>query len=178
MILFAFQSLSQSETLRNCFGFNLFRNFNIFCHTFGAARKIQPLKTSKMFKIWFLAAFAVIIVASHPPREQNEHFRLYRGQIRFAVSMIKSLRKYNPQSNIFCSPHSVYRILLRAYIGTGGAIKQSLSDVLFLDWAKDENDIADAYVNEKLARSKRFLGERIHFNSVDKFYITRKAMLM
>lgn len=110
-------------------------------------------------------------------QRRDDAFRLYRGQGRFAVSMMTSLRKIHPGKNLFFSPHSVYRTLIRAYIGTGGEIKDSLKEILFLDWVRHENDIDDAYKAEKIARATRFEGTRIQFTSVDKFYITRNAML-
>lgn len=131
-----------------------------------------------MLKIWLLAATAVIVMSSPTSTEDKScSFRLYQGQSRFAVSMIKSLSKNHPRSNLFFSPHTIYRTLIRAYIGSGGAIKKSLKNALFLDWSSDENDVADAYKMEKLARAERFSGDSIHFKSVDKFFVTRNIML-
>lgn len=128
-----------------------------------------------MWKICILAA--IIFVVSSVPAEENYDFHLYRGQTQFALSIMCSLRRIHAGKNLFFSPHSIYRTLLRAYISANDEIKASLKDVLFLDWAKHETDVIDAYKTEKIARAARHLGEHIHFNSVDKFYVTRNIML-
>lgn len=133
-----------------------------------------------MSKIWILAIIFIVITSvflEDVPIQRNDDSRLYRGQSHFVVAMMKSLKKIYPRKNLFFSPHSIYRTLLRAYIGSGGEIKDSLKEVLFLDWIQHENDIDNAYKAEKIARAKRFTGEKIHFNSSDKFYVTKNAML-
>lgn len=120
---------------------------------------------------------AITLISSLVSLEEDVNYRLYRGQAQFAVSILNTLAKLNPEKNLFLSPHSIYRTLLRAYIGSGGAIKESLREVLFLDWTNDENDITDAYKVEKIARAARFSGDNIHFSSSDKFYVPRDVML-
>lgn len=129
-----------------------------------------------MLKIWILVAIAVV-ATSTSPEDKNDDFRLYGGQSQFAISMMNSLSRSYQKQSIFFAPHGIYRTLLRAYVGSGGAIKQSLKEVLFLDWAKDENDIADAYKTEKSARDARSYGDKIHFSSADKFYIPKDVMI-
>lgn len=63
-----------------------------------------------MLKVLVLTAIAVV-VTSIPADDNNDEFRLYRGQSRFSVSMIKSMNKLYPGKSMFFSPH--YRTLLR-----------------------------------------------------------------
>lgn len=119
----------------------------------------------------------VVIVVTSVPLDERDDFRLCRGQFQFSLSIISSLRKIYPGKNLFFSPYSIYRTLLRAYVTANDEIKASLKDVLCLDWAEHESDVIDAYKAEKMARAARNLGETIHFNSVDKFYVSRDIML-
>lgn len=122
--------------------------------------------------------FAITLIISLVSlEEQDVNYRLYRGQMQFAVSMLNALAKQNPGKNLFFSSHSIYRTLLRAYIGSGGEIKESLKEILFLDWANDDIDITNAYKAEKIGRVARLSGDNIHFSSSDKFYVPKDVMI-
>lgn len=103
-------------------------------------------------------------------------YRLYAGQNHFALSMLNSLRKTNTK-NIFFSPHSAYKALLLAYMGSNGETMESLEKGMFLDWAQDKSNVMSAYKSESTARAGRFSDKSIQFNSVDKLYITKNAQL-
>lgn len=132
-----------------------------------------------MLKFWALAITLIVVssVLLEGVSILRDDVRLYRGESQFTVSFMKSLKKIYPGKNLFFSPYSVYRTLVRAFIGSGGEIKDSLKEALFLDWVLDDKDIDDAYKAEKIARAARFTGEKIRFNSSDKFYVTRNVML-
>lgn len=130
-----------------------------------------------MLKICVLAAIA-IIVASTPVRK--DPFRLCGGQSQFTVSVMMTLMKDNPETNIFFSSHSSYRALLLAYMGSTGATEQALKKHLFLDWANDKTNVANAYKFEWLTKQVRTaarVGKAVRFNSVDKLYLANSVQL-
>lgn len=130
-----------------------------------------------MLKICIVAAIA-IIVASAPVRK--DPFRLYGGQSRYTVSMMMTLMKDYPQSNIFFSSHSTYRALLHAYMGSTGATEQALKKHLFLDWTNDKTNIAQAYKTEGLShiiRTSARVNKAIQFKSIDKLYFDNSVQL-
>lgn len=104
-------------------------------------------------------------------------FRLYRGQSQFALSMLKSLNNEKPQNNHIFSPHSTYRALVLAYFGAEGKTKETLEKSMYMNWAKSRSDVADAYKAELIARSERFLGRKLQFNSVDRLFVSQEAIL-
>lgn len=87
------------------------------------------------------------------------------------------MKRNDPSENQFISPHSIYRALLLAYFGAEGKTKEDLEKAMFLDWAENKNDVADAFKRELKARVERFSGKSIQFNSVDKLYVTKNANL-
>lgn len=107
----------------------------------------------------------------------NNPFRLYRGQSSFALSMLKTLEKQNPQKNHIFSPHSTYRALLLTYFGIEGKTKNAMEKSMHMDWAEGRSDVADAYKAELMARSERFLGHPLQFNSVDRVYVSQNVEL-
>lgn len=90
---------------------------------------------------------------------------------------MKSLQKAAPTKSHFFSPHSTYRALLLAYFGAEGSTRESLERALYLDWATNESQVANAYQQESIAQSARSFGDQIQFNSVDKLYVTKTAEL-
>lgn len=131
----------------------------------------------KMLLIWIFAAITVAVTSFPSNHTDDLSFQLYRGQSKFALALLKSLRKIVPGENLIFSPHSTYRTLLLAYMGSNGQTKIELEKHLYLDWANDKTDITDAYKIETIARAERFACNSIQFNSVDKIYVTNDAQL-
>ncbi|XP_055307140.1 serine protease inhibitor 88Ea-like [Sitodiplosis mosellana] len=119
---------------------------------------------------WVIADGEGIVRSMNP-------YRLYRGQSHFALSMLKAMTKQNPQNNQIFSPHSTYRALLIAYFGTEGQSMKSLGKSMYMDWADDKKYNARSYKAELMARSERFLGQGLQFNSVDRLYVSKEVEL-
>lgn len=97
----------------------------------------------------------------------------YYSQLKFAISLLDSLQKNEPNKNIFYSPHSVYHALLLAYSGAAGETEKELKHILGLDWAETKADVEYLYKLERNVRANRFQNPSIEFNSVDKLYVSK-----
>lgn len=131
-----------------------------------------------MLKILIFAGITIAVTTSaYKLRENNDNYILYRGQIKFTASLLNALWKNEPENDEFFSPHSTYRALFLAFMGSKGLTEKSLKHDMFLDWAKNKANVIKAYKKEASARAARFLYKQIQFNSVDKLYFTKKAQL-
>lgn len=153
-----------------------------------------------MNKVWILVIVAIIpYVVSLPVTDdgkyelysiqqvpQNEieerrpdpFNRIYTGQSKFAVALLKSLSKSSVDKSHIISPHSIYRALLLAYFGAEAKTKESLESSLFLDWAMGSRfTVAKEFDIEWRVRAERHYGHEVEFSTVEEIYVTKAAEL-
>lgn len=94
----------------------------------------------------------------------------YYSELKFAISLLALLQKNEPNENIFCSPHSVYKTLLMAYFGAGGETEIELKQLL-LSTETSKADAKYAYKLKTAQQFNRFQNQSIEFISVEKFYV-------
>ncbi|XP_031624798.1 serine protease inhibitor 88Ea-like [Contarinia nasturtii] len=150
------------------------------------------MKKSVIFII--IAIFAVIAVATilfqnknsikryikrhfHDFPDEKRDYQPYFGQLNFAISLLDSLQKENPNQNIVYSPHSIYQALLLVYFGAGGETEEELKHYLGLNWAKSKDEVANIYKLEKQVRDNRFRNQSIILYSVNRLYVAQDIIL-
>lgn len=109
----------------------------------------------------------------HTPPSPTSRSQLYRGEQSFTLNMLRAINQTAPHGNVFYSPYSTYHALLLAYFGAAGRTEQELRDVLQLNWARNKNEVFQAYRLEKQLRRLRDQNAAITFRSVDKVYVTQ-----
>lgn len=125
-----------------------------------------------MLTICILAAIAGVAVS----RDSAED--LYMGQRYFAGNMLDALRQLHPKENLFFSTHSIYQVLLIAYMGAEGETERSLAEGMFFKYARmeDKASVIDAYKRAAAAQARRSL-RGVQVNTVDKLFINQDAQL-
>ncbi|XP_031628732.1 serine protease inhibitor 88Ea-like isoform X2 [Contarinia nasturtii] len=103
--------------------------------------------------------------------------KLYYGQRKFCVGLLRAFQKVQPNETLFFSPHSIFRALLLKYLIAEGDVEKLLKKTLQLDWAKSKADVSHAYKLEKLARANCRENQTVEFNSVDKLYFSNQVKL-
>lgn len=109
--------------------------------------------------------------------DANANYRLYTGQIEFAVAMAKSAWKIHPNDSLLLSTQTTYYSLLLTYLGAKDKTKVSLKNALFLNWSKNKTDVQQAYKGDITKSSQRHLGSGIQYHPVNNIFITRTAIL-
>lgn len=152
--------------------------------------------TSKTLIILIVSVLAVISIRSFIwprlwPSEDLHEIRTfingtatksYYPKLKFAISLLNSLEKGNPNENQFYSPQNLYQTLLVTYFGTAGETAKELENVLGLlynenFWAKNKSQVESAYLleREKLDQIQPLLNESIDFISVNKFFVSTRV---
>lgn len=98
--------------------------------------------------------------------------KLYYGQRKLSVNLLRAIQKNQPNKNVFFSPHSIHRVSLLTYLGAMGETEKLLKKTLQLEWINSKTDVSHAFESEKLARANRREHQTIEFNSVDKLYFS------
>lgn len=96
----------------------------------------------------------------------------YYAKLKFTLSLLNLLHKYEQSENIIYSPHSVYQALLLTYFGTAGETEKELEQLLgLLDWAKNKTHVENTFKLEKHKRNEKFTNQSIEFVSVNQLYV-------
>lgn len=117
-----------------------------------------------MKKIVLFAAFAILI-----PFALSYHKKLSYSELQFSSSMLKKMME-TANGNIVFSPYSTYRVLLLLFFGSNGATKQSLQQVLNLDWIESVEVLQQMYLTDKQEPENRIRQQENGFSTTDAIF--------
>lgn len=132
---------------------------------------ISVLTVGSIVSILWLQQRSIIL-------SENRSIEMSYPKLRFAISLLNSLQKDEPNENIFYSPQSVYQALLLLYLGAAGETKKELEILLgLLYWANNETDVESAYKSEKDIRANSIENQLCEMISVSKLYFSDKVSI-
>lgn len=111
------------------------------------------------------------------PFNKDARSKLYLGEQRFTLNMLKALKSSSQSENIFFSPYSTFHALLLVYFGAKGTTETELKNVLNLNWANSKFDVMQAYRLEESLRKRRASNASVVFRTADKIFLSKETNL-
>ncbi|XP_017057596.1 serine protease inhibitor 88Ea [Drosophila ficusphila] len=101
----------------------------------------------------------------------NGFSRIFEGEKNFSISMLKQVRRHQPNGNLFFSPFSTYNALLLAYFGSSGVTEKQLYNGLNLKWSSSKEAVRSAYRMEKVQSSIRWRQSPLTLSSANRIFV-------
>ncbi|XP_052834810.1 serine protease inhibitor 88Ea [Drosophila gunungcola] len=136
------------------------------------------MHTLSLFLLGILPIIVLADIGKHDQSLLTNRSRIFEGEREFSITMLKQIRKNNPNGNMFFSPYSVYNALLIAFFASSGTTEAQLVNGLYLNWASSKGQVLGAYAVQKKLDDRRAFQNPLQLSSANRIFVDEKVKVV